>query len=84
MKRLLIGMTVASLLAGCSSTPEAEKVKPPGLTFKQDEQTIQIIPLYDAYQSYVDATFKELTENAEELNKTIAYVNYSPLICFAN
>lgn len=71
MKRLLIGMTVASLLAGCSSTPEAEKVKPPGLTFKQDEQTIKIIPLYDAYQSYVDATLKEPTENGALFKKHV-------------
>ncbi len=37
MKRIIIGMTVAGLLAGCSSTPEAEKAKPQRLTFKQDE-----------------------------------------------
>ena len=71
MKRLLIGMTVASLLAGCSSTPEAEKVKPPRLTFKQDEQTIKIIPLYDEYQSYVDATLKEPTENGALFEKHV-------------
>ncbi len=71
MKKLLIGMMVASLLAGCSSTPEAEKVKQPGLTFKQDEQTIKIIPLYDEYQSYVDATLKEPTENGALFEKHV-------------
>ncbi|HCN59196.1 MAG TPA: hypothetical protein DIS82_13650 [Exiguobacterium sp.] len=111
MKRLLLAATLTSLLAGCTDAPEAEKAEPQKLIFKQDHQTIQIIPLYDAYQSYVDATLKEPTENgalfeehvlaakhkwiekekltdtytdrrileiptdnAEELNKTIAYL----------
>ncbi|RDB34464.1 DUF2268 domain-containing putative Zn-dependent protease [Exiguobacterium sp. RIT594] len=71
MRRLLIGMTLASLLAGCTDAPEAEKAEPQKLTFKQDHQTIQIIPLYDAYQSYVDATLKEPAENGALFEKHV-------------
>ena len=71
MRRLLIGMTLASLLAGCTDAPEAEKAEPQKLTFKQDHQTIQIIPLYDAYQSYVDTTLKEPAENGALFEKHV-------------
>ncbi|WP_393965299.1 DUF2268 domain-containing putative Zn-dependent protease [Exiguobacterium sp. S22-S28] len=71
MKRLLLAVTLTGLLAGCSDAPEAEKAEPQKLTFKQDNQTIQIIPLYDAYQSYVDATLKEPTENGALFEKHV-------------
>ncbi|WP_026828670.1 DUF2268 domain-containing protein [Exiguobacterium artemiae] len=71
MKRFLLAATLTGLLAGCSDAPEAEKAEPQKLTFKQDEQTIQIIPLYDAYQSYVDATLKEPTENGALFEKHV-------------
>ncbi|WP_449403676.1 hypothetical protein [Exiguobacterium artemiae] len=71
MKRLLLAATLTSLLAGCTDAPEAEKAEPQKLTFKQDHQTIQIIPLYDAYQSYVDATLKEPTENGALFEKHV-------------
>ncbi len=34
-------------------------------------QTIKIIPLYDEYQSYVDATLKEPTENGALFEKHV-------------
>ncbi|MDW2885919.1 DUF2268 domain-containing putative Zn-dependent protease [Exiguobacterium artemiae] len=71
MKRFLLAATLTGLLAGCSDAPEAEKAEPQKLTFKQDHQTIQIIPLYDAYQSYVDATLKEPTENGALFEKHV-------------
>lgn len=71
MKRLLLAVTLTGLLAGCSDAPEAEKAEPQKLTFKQDNQTIQIIPLYDAYQSYVDAILKEPTENGALFEKHV-------------
>lgn len=71
MKQLLLAVTLTGLLSGCSDAPEAEKAEPQKLTFKQDNQTIQIIPLYDAYQSYVDATLKEPTENGALFEKHV-------------
>lgn len=63
MKRWIVSAVLASLLAGCSGEPEAQKTTTPGITFTQDNKTIKIIPLYDAYQSYVDAALKAPTEN---------------------
>ncbi|MCT4780458.1 MULTISPECIES: DUF2268 domain-containing protein [Exiguobacterium] len=45
------------------------------MTFKQDNQTITVIPLYDAYQSYVDAALKKPTENGALFEKYVLAEN---------
>lgn len=71
MKRLIVSAVLASLLAGCSEEPEAQKTKPSGITFTQENKTVKIIPLYDAYQSYVDAALKAPTENGALFEKYV-------------
>ncbi|WP_214811107.1 DUF2268 domain-containing putative Zn-dependent protease [Exiguobacterium sp. s127] len=75
MKRLIVSAALASLLAGCSEEPQAQKTKPTGITFTQDDKTIKIIPLYDAYQSYVDAALKVPTENGALFEKYVLKEN---------
>ncbi|WP_214769686.1 hypothetical protein [Exiguobacterium sp. s133] len=71
MKRLIVSAVLTSLLAGCSEESQAQKTKPTGITFTQDDKTIKILPLYDAYQSYVDAALKVPTENGALFEKYV-------------
>ncbi|WP_214850395.1 DUF2268 domain-containing putative Zn-dependent protease [Exiguobacterium sp. s193] len=71
MKRWIVSAVLAGLLAGCSGEPEAQKTTTPGITFTQDNKTIKIIPLYDAYQSYVDAALKAPMENGALFEKYV-------------
>lgn len=62
-------LSATLLLASCS--PAAEKPKTYDITFTHEKQKIQIVPLYKAYDDYIQAVSKHPEDNEELFKKYV-------------